>query len=446
MKNMSKKLFDLIKETKKNSIKRSMLLSSICKPIGMLISFLYTPVLLAYLGEESYGIWATILSVINWINYFDVGIGLGLRNTLAKYVAYGNEKDANEAVSTGYVALSVISCVTFFIGSFFILAVNMGLVFNTKIGLKPALMVSFSCICLNFVLGVSRSLLYATQQAEKVSFMTVITQLINLLGILLLSFISHGSLLAVAIIIGISGIIVNIIFSLNLWKNFEYLIPHLSNFNKNKLKSICSLGLKFFLIQISALILYSTDNMIIIQLFGPASVTPYHTTYTAFGIIYGVFSAMIAPLWSQYTVAVHKGNYSWINKTIISFDKLLPFIAIFLIMGIIFFEPLAEIWLRRDLSYESGLISCMALYWFLQIWGAIYANVLNGMSHVNLQLFFAVFTATLNIPLSIFLGKNCELGTTGVVLATVLCMLVTNIPVSVYTHLFLNKQIKSENK
>ena len=61
---------------------KSALRSVFIKPISMVLSLLYTPALLAYLGDEKYGVWATILSVISWVNYCDIGIGNGLRNIL----------------------------------------------------------------------------------------------------------------------------------------------------------------------------------------------------------------------------------------------------------------------------------------------------------------------------------------------------------------------------
>ena len=71
-------------EEKVTNIKKSMFLNILAKPIGMVITLLYTPFLLAYLGNEKYGIWVTVLSVINWINFFDIGIGNGYRNILAE--------------------------------------------------------------------------------------------------------------------------------------------------------------------------------------------------------------------------------------------------------------------------------------------------------------------------------------------------------------------------
>lgn len=432
------KYINKIIELKKNSLKRSMILSILCKPLGMLISFFYTPILLNYLGEESYGIWSTILSVINWINYFDVGIGQGLRNTLAKSVVKGEKEKSQKSVSTGYVSLSAISIVTCFVGVCIISFINTNVIFNTELSVKPALLFSFFCICINFVLSLSKTLLYSTQQAEKVGFMTVFNQIVNLVGIAFLSLFGKGNLFAVACVIGLSGICVNLVFTGKIWIKYDFLIPKFNYFHFSELKGICNVGIKFFFIQIAALILYSTDNMIITRFFGPTYVTPYNTSYVAFGIVNGLFGAMISPLWSKYTVASEQKNYKWIKQTVIKLDKTLPIIAVLLVIGSFLFEPISQIWLHKNLVYDTGLVQCMALYYFLTIWGSIYSNVLNGMSKVNLQLVLGIMAAVFNIPLSVFLGKSCDMGTTGVCLATGICMLFINIPVTISTHKLLN--------
>lgn len=438
---MIRKVINFITQIKNDPLKRSVFLSTLCKPIGMIISFFYTPLLLSYLGDESYGIWSTILSVINWINYFDVGIGQGLRNTLARSIAKDEMDKSQKAVSTGYVALSVISMVTCLVVILLIGLLDINTLFNTKLSVKPVLLVSFFCICINFVLSLSKTLLYATHQAEKVGFMTVLTQGINLLGIWILSLFSKENLLAVAVVIGLSGVVVNLFFTGKIWMHHKYLIPKVKMFQVSELKTICNVGLKFFFIQIAALILYSTDNMIITQLFGPSFVTPYHTSYVAFGLVNGIFGAMISPLWSKYTVAMEQKNFKWIKYTIIKLDKMLPFIGIALTVGSFLFEPISRIWLHKTLTYDVGLIQCMALYYFLTIWGSIYSSVLNGMSKVNMQLALGVTSAIINIPLSVFLGRYCGMGTTGVCLATVICMLFVNIPVTISAHRLLNKMI-----
>ena len=58
--------------SKIGTTEKSGLITMLIKPISILISFFYTPLLLSFLGNEKYGIWSTILSITTWINFFDV--------------------------------------------------------------------------------------------------------------------------------------------------------------------------------------------------------------------------------------------------------------------------------------------------------------------------------------------------------------------------------------
>ena len=444
MKEYWSKLIDLVRNAKDDPLKRSMLLSVLCKPLSMIIAFFYTPLLLKCLGDEAYGVWATILSVINWINYFDVGIGLGLRNTLTGYIATDQPSKARKAVSTGYAALMVISGITFIIGTALIFLLDLNSVFNTQIEVRWAMLISFASICINFVLGLCKVELYATQQAEKVSFISVVAQMVNLIGIWLLVITDHGELILVAVIVSLTGMIINIIYSERLWTRFDFLKPSLKMYDRDELKNVCGIGLKFFILQINVLIIFATDNLIISKILGPVYVTPYQTTYNAFGLVNGVFAAFLAPLWSKYTEASEKKDYGWIRKTIIKFDKLLPWIALVMCIGVLVYKPAAKIWLHKELVYPPGLIPGMAFFFFLQMWSNIYTTVLNGVGEVNLQLVLGVISAIVNIPLSVWFGKYCGLGSTGVLLATIICVFVMNILETIQTHRYLDRHIKEQ--
>ena len=55
-----------------------------------------------YLSPEIYGIWLTVSSVIVWLNFFDVGFTLGLKNKLAEALADGDYVRGKKLVSTTY--------------------------------------------------------------------------------------------------------------------------------------------------------------------------------------------------------------------------------------------------------------------------------------------------------------------------------------------------------
>ena len=59
----------------------------------MLISLLLVPLTIDYLNPTQYGIWITLMSVIAWFNFFDIGLGNGLRNKFATAKAENKEHD-----------------------------------------------------------------------------------------------------------------------------------------------------------------------------------------------------------------------------------------------------------------------------------------------------------------------------------------------------------------
>ena len=314
-------------------------------------------------------------------------------------------------------------------------------VFNTTVNIKPVVLISFIFICISFVLSLGKTILFAIQKSEVTSFIGIVTQFINLLGIIILLSVSKGSLITVSILVGCSTLVVNLILHGVLWKKKPYFIPKFSYYRKDKLKQICSVGIKFFIIKIDALVLYTTDNLIISHYFGAKDVTPYNTTRTAFSVVYSFFSALMVPLWSQYTVAVSQNRYDWIRRSIIKLDCLLLPIGITLGIASIYWKKVSYIWLGRELHYPSGLIICMAIYFLLNCWNQIYATVSNGMGFVNMQLALGVGTAIINIPLCVYLGRDLGMGSTGVLLATVICMFIAIIPLTVSVHVFLNRKI-----
>jgi len=81
-------------------------------------------------------------------------------------------------------------------------------------------------------------------------------------------------------------------------------------------RDLMSLGIKFFVIQLAAVIFYQTSNIIIAHLFGPQEVTPYNIAYKYFSVITMSFSIIMLPLWSAYTEAWVKRDIDWIKNTI----------------------------------------------------------------------------------------------------------------------------------
>lgn len=411
---------------KEKGLIKSMSINAILKPISMFVSLAYTPILLSYLGDEKYGVWTTLLSVMNWLTIFDFGIGGGFRNILSVKIANNDENDIKSVTATAYATLGIIVSIIFIICSIIIGFTNWQLIFNTQLKIKSAIFFVLIFVCLNFIFGLTNSIFYASQKAQYVPMISLGLQLLNLAGIVFLSkehWNVDGELTNVAVLYCLANIIVNIIALIFLWRKNAIFIPHITLFDKQYVRPIFNYGFKLFFLQISGIILFATDNMIITQLFSPSSVTPYSITQNCFNIVNIFFGALLAPFWSRYTIENEKKNFGWIKKSLKLQLVLWGLFTIGMILVGATLNDIYYIWLGRSLDISYALIFTMALLKATEMFTAIFSNFLNGVSHINVQLIISVLAAFLNIPLSVFLAKYLDMGVVGVCMATLFCQL-----------------------
>ena len=127
------------------------------KALAMLASFLAIPMMIRYLGQEQFGVWSTLLTVMSWIVFFDLGVGNGLRNKVAEALAKNDKAEAANYIASGYsliglIALGVWALVT--ATSFFM---PWQVVFNTQAipeaSLRLTVQVAVFFVVLNLVYG-----------------------------------------------------------------------------------------------------------------------------------------------------------------------------------------------------------------------------------------------------------------------------------------------------
>ena len=309
---------------------------------------------------------------------------------------------------------------------------------------QPIILITSLFTCVNFVLSLCKSQLYAQQLAEYVGLMNVLVHVLQLFGIYIASLILEENIIAVAIITGLSSVVIYVLFSSLLWRKKAYCRPERSYVDVQYSKRISTLGIRFFILQIGCLVIYSTDNLIITSLFGSDQVTSYNMVYKVFNLVLVAFSAFISPVWSNITVEANRMNFEYIQKIAKKLSLLvLPICVVLFILAIVF-QDLSNWWLGKELHYENSLIFSMGLFIALNIYSYIYSAILNGMGKLNIQLFVSIFIAILNIPLSIYLSTSCEMGITGVIVASNICMVISTLTVVLQTNFVLKGRSKIE--
>lgn len=399
------------------------LISFLYKGGSIFLNFLLIPLLINYLDTEKYGIWLTLSSFIAWFAFFDIGLGHGLRNKFAEAKVKNDIKLARGYVSTAYFTIGTVCfglLIIFISLNFFI---DWTKIFNTNPNLQKELSILmpivFGFFCLQMVVQLITTI-YTADQNHSIQVKVVFyTQLVSLVVIWIMTKTNEGSLLVFGSVFSIIPTILLILFNILAFKGkYSVFKPSYKYWKKVYLKEIMGLGINFFIIQVAATMLFSTDNFIISQLFSPKDVVPYNLSFKYFSIITMIYTTLITPYWSSFTEAYARDDYEWIKKSVSNVQKIWFLVPFLLIIMLIFSDRIYKLWFGYKITIPIELSLSMALFVLFITFNLIYVYFINGVGKIKVQVISSIVSLIINIPLSIFFAKNLEMGITGVMLAT----------------------------
>lgn len=401
--------------------------SFLFKFLSILISFLLVRFLLKYLDIADYGLWAVILSFLHWIVFFDLGIANGVKNKLAESLSKENWDDARAYISSGYIALFGFALVTYLGVLAFSGVINWQKLFNVydydNAFLSKLVLIILFFTLSNFVLSLINAVFNAVQRASLAVVNQFLTQLLSLTVVLVLISFTTSNLHLLALAYGMSMLISNLILTIWYFAKNPELSPKLKYYDKQKLKPIIALGLRFFLLQVTMMIILTTDRFILLQLTDRSEVARYDIVFRYFNVLMIFHTLINAPLWSMYTEAYQKKDHLWIEKTMKNLMRLCLLYTFGLIVLIIIGKPVIRIWLDKEsLGLVTSNFIFMAILMLFSIAHSIMAYFTNGIGKTRLQLYTSIIGALINIPLSIYFVNKLDLGLNGVILATIISL------------------------
>lgn len=425
--------------------RKNVILSYIIRGGAMFLSLITVNTYLANLGEMKYGLWLTISSIASWVMRGDLGIGNGLRNELAKAFAEGDKERQKQLINSSLSIFARLSMVLFLI-----ITVVSEILMATgvlEVELRAPLYITNIFTCFNFILGLFWSVAHAYQLDYYASGTTLLGTFLTvvLISVATMMGITNNLVffaLACGAVNTMAGIFIMLVMKRKTGLDFGFT----RSTDQSVIRPIMNIGIQFFVLQLGALILYSTDNVIINNLFGGTEVTKYSIITKVYGTGEELFSILLVSLWSAVTYQFSLKNYRWIA------DKIKRILLYWLgfgagVVAVSFcFNFIVRIWLReRAMEFDMPIIFVFALYTIAGTFGSIFVNVSNGMGIIKLQMIMCVVEAVLNIPLSIFLASNCGLGIMGVKIGTLLCCTGANVVMPIYVTLLLRKRMKEQD-
>ncbi|WP_232009435.1 lipopolysaccharide biosynthesis protein [Mucilaginibacter mallensis] len=400
------------------------------------------PLTINYVNPTQYGIWLTLSSIITWAALFDMGLGNGLKNKLAEVIALNDMSRAKSYVSSTYAILLIISTLLFIVFCLINPYINWAKVLNVQAGvyeqLNQLVLIIFAFFCFQFIVELINTVLSANHAPAKSALMNMIAQLLTLVVIVIATRYKPGSLIELVIIMAGIPLLVMIAGSIILFNgSYKLIAPNIAAINFKYAKELLTVGGSFFIIQIGALVLYGTDNIVITQLFGPKEVTVFNVAYKLFSVILMIFMLVITPFWSAFTEAYVKDDYDWIRNAIAKINRLWGALSLLSILLLIISPWLYTAWVGKSISVPLSLSVAMCCYMISLIWQATHVQLLNGTGKIKLQFYLVIFSSIVNIPLSIFLGRR--IGVAGVTFSNVILLVMMGIVFSIQTNKIINK-------
>lgn len=409
-------------EKRSRNVKQNIAFSFLFKAVGIGLSFLLLPLTVNYLTQVEYGVWVTLFSVMNWVNMLDMGIGLGLRNKLAESVAQNDLDATRRYMSTGIVAVMAISGVLMLV---FLILVNtfpLQPVYNTvelsEDVLYNATFWTGIFVITTFVLSLINQFYYAWQQAAKTGLISIVNSIIMLAIVYFLTLQPEHNFIYFVYSFGAASILSRLVFLGDFFRKHRDVIPEIKYVNVSCIKAISNLGLKFFVMQVACICLFSSANILITQRLGPENILAYDVVFKVFSVITMTHSMICAPLWNAYTEAYVKKDFLWMRKTVQK--MLLLMIPIFAGCVILVFATdfVVAFWLHKNIAIPDYLPSAMGVFVFVSCFNNVWGYFFNGIGKIDLQMYLSIIAAVIVIPLAWWLMGI--FGVTGMMLAIVI--------------------------
>ncbi len=381
------------------------------KGISIIIGFIYVPLLLDYLDKERYGIWLTLVSIITWISFFDFGLGNGLRNHLVNAFAKNDYKLAKTLISTSYALLTIIfvSLAVIFIAINPFLdwsrLLNTNIIGAQELGLLA--LIVFTMFCLRFILKTIGVVLLADQRPAFNSSFDTISQLLGLIIIfILVNTTVNSSLLVLGIILSVNPVFVLSGATILLFKSkYREIRPALNYIDFKYNHMILNLGIKFFFLQITGIVLFASSNFIITQLLGPEQVAPFSVSKQYFSATFMVYAIVMSPIWSAVADAYVRNDYKWLRNTLRKLNYLSVLFFVGIIMMYLVSDYVYAFWFGTRLEVTSDISLSMALFSIINVFGSPYSHFINGFGKLKLGMIVGSVKLIAFIPLAIYLIK-----------------------------------------
>lgn len=425
------------------------------KGAALVLSLFTMPAYLRYFNEQSaLGVWFTILSVLSWILNFDLGIGNGLRNHLARTIATGEKEEAKNYISAAYISIGVLVAGVIVLFWCIFEQVDWNQVFHIEgsvisaSALNTVVLITFIGIMGQLFLKLICSVLYAVQKSAINNLMNLLTSILIFLYVVFAS--SHDNdrnMITMAWVHTLAVLFPLLVATLLIFgTKLCYARPSLRCFHFFYAKQVLSLGGVFFFVQIVYMLIMSTNEYLITAFSASEYVVEYQIYAKLFTLGGATFSLALTPIWSIVTKVLTQKDFTWVKKL---YRQMLIFggigcVAEFLLVP--FLQPFLNLWLGdRTIVANPWYGVVFAIMGSFMIMNSVLSSIANGAGELKTQAIFFCIGAVIKIPIAFILVTLIH-SWIGVVIANAIAMGLYCLVQPFWLNKYINNVEKRDNE
>jgi O-antigen/teichoic acid export membrane protein len=398
----------------------------------LLSGFIYVPLAVHYLGPERYGLWVAMTSVMTLLAFADCGIGYGLMNHVAYATGHGEKGSIQKSISSTFFVLFAIALFGCLLFAAAYPLIPWQSLFRTRTHLDAVEAArAVAVMVVSFLITLPFTTVQRVQAACQEGFETQLWEIagvaFSLFG-LLSAIRMHAGLPVLAIVFSLGPLIALV---LN-WVVYFFFrrpaqVPVLRLVDFQLARQIVHEGGYFFILQITAVMVFSLDSFIVLHYFGLAELGKYSLVAKLFQVMPALAGVWFAPLWPAYAESIARGDHEWVQRTLFrstlfaSLGSALVSSAVALLS-----KPMIHLWTGTDVNPSIWLLAGFVLYSIIVVGTGAVAAYLNGRNFIRGQAVLVFVTAALSVGLKILLSNYGNIS--GAIWGTNLAFLLVVIP------------------
>lgn len=369
------------------------------KAIAMACSLVQVPIALHFLGSEAFGLWMTLSSAVALMSFADLGIGVGVQNSVAEAFAHNDPTRITRIFTTGILLMAAIGAAVFVIGALICSEVNWTTLFQVKDStltpmVRPALFLVLGMFAAGLPLNAFQRVANGLQLGWINGIATAVGSILAL-GLVILGSASQVPFLVFLAMALLPPILVNLITGGILFKHLNWRLNQPWSPDFSLTRPLMRQGLVFLIPQVNTMVLLTAPQLIISATLGLSAVTPYNLCQRLLNIVTQLTQMAIGPLWPAYTEARARGDWNWIatayrRSVLVSTACAFPLCLAFALRG----REIILLWSRNAEGLPATqLVFLMSLFTFALAMGQPGFYLLGGCKQLDGISWYATLTS-----------------------------------------------------